>query len=70
MAALGVLSALPVTSARACDNDRYPCPIVSQTQDNGRRGGSLAHAVAQENEPRRTAGRETAREDRRRSIAH
>ena len=33
MAALGVLSALPVTSARACDNDRYPCPIVSQTQD-------------------------------------
>jgi hypothetical protein len=33
MAALGVLSSLPVTGARACDNDRYPCPIVSQTQD-------------------------------------
>jgi outer membrane biosynthesis protein TonB len=33
MAALGVLSSVPVTGARACDNDRYPCPIVSQTQD-------------------------------------
>ena len=33
MAALGVLSSLPVTGARACDNDRYPCPIVSQTPD-------------------------------------
>jgi hypothetical protein len=33
MAALGVLSSVPVTGARACDNDRYPCPIMSQTQD-------------------------------------
>ena len=33
MAAIGVLSALPATRARACDNDRYPCPIVAQPQD-------------------------------------
>ena len=33
MAALGVLSALPATRARACDNDRYPCAIVAQPQD-------------------------------------
>jgi len=33
IAALGVLSSVPVTGARACDNDRYPCPIMSQTQD-------------------------------------
>ena len=33
MAALGVLSALPATHAQACDNDRYPCPIVAQPQD-------------------------------------
>ena len=34
MAALGGVIALPATGARACDNDRYPCPIVSQTQDS------------------------------------
>jgi hypothetical protein len=34
MAAIGVLSALPATRARACDNDRYPCPIVAQPQDS------------------------------------
>ena len=34
MAALGVLSMLPATRARACDNDRYPCPIVAQPQDS------------------------------------
>jgi hypothetical protein len=33
MTALGALSGLPVSGARACDNDRYPCPIVSQPQD-------------------------------------
>jgi hypothetical protein len=35
----------------------------------GRRYGALARAAAQESEPRGTAGRETTREDRRRSIA-
>ena len=33
MAALGVSSGLSLSGARACDNDRYPCPIVSQTED-------------------------------------
>lgn len=31
--AAGVLATLPVASAQACDNDRYPCPVVTQTQD-------------------------------------
>jgi hypothetical protein len=31
--AAGVLTGLPVTGAQACDNDRYPCPIVAQTQE-------------------------------------
>jgi hypothetical protein len=33
MAVAGVLAALPTVDARACDNDRYPCPIVSQPQE-------------------------------------
>jgi hypothetical protein len=33
MAVAGVLAALPTVDARACDNDRYPCPIVSQQQE-------------------------------------
>ena len=27
-----MLAALPATSAQACDNDRYPCPIVAQPE--------------------------------------
>ena len=56
MAALGVLSALPVTSARACDNDRYPCPIVSQTQDT-------AGAAARSLTPSRKKTSRDARQD-------
>ena len=33
MAAAGILAGLTVTAARACDNDRYPCPIVSPAPD-------------------------------------
>src|SRR5262245_30836935 len=33
MAGAGVLAGLPVTEARACDNDRYPCPVVAQPQE-------------------------------------
>ena len=33
MAAAGVLSGLPARSAQACDNDRYPCPVVAQPQE-------------------------------------
>jgi hypothetical protein len=32
IAAAAMLAALPATSARACDNDRYPCPIVAQPE--------------------------------------
>jgi len=56
MAALGVLSALPVTSARACDNDRYPCPVVSQTQDT-------AGAAARSPTPSRKKTSRDARQD-------
>src|SRR5262249_4751697 len=33
VAALGALAGLSITGARACDNDRYACPIVSQPQE-------------------------------------
>jgi hypothetical protein len=33
MAGAGMLAGLTVTAARACDNDRYPCPIVSPAPD-------------------------------------
>ena len=33
MAGAGVLAGLSVTSAQACDNDRYPCPVVAQPQE-------------------------------------
>jgi hypothetical protein len=32
VAAVAMLAALPATSAQACDNDRYPCPIVAQPE--------------------------------------
>jgi len=43
VAALGVLSALSLSGARACDNDRYPCPIVSQIEDTA---GAAARSPA------------------------
>src|SRR5258708_12424481 len=33
LAAAGVLAGLPARSAQACDNDRYPCPVVAQPQE-------------------------------------
>ena len=33
MAAASVLAGLPARSAQACDNDRYPCPVVAQPQE-------------------------------------
>src|SRR5262245_17281452 len=33
MAGAAVLAGLPLTQARACDNDRYPCPVVAQPQE-------------------------------------
>ena len=56
MAALGVLSMLPATRARACDNDRYPCPIVAQPQDT-------ASTAARPPAPSRNKASRAARED-------
>jgi len=33
MAAAGALAGLAARSAQACDNDRYPCPIVAQPHE-------------------------------------
>jgi hypothetical protein len=33
VAAAGVLAGMPARSAQACDNDRYPCPVVAQPQE-------------------------------------
>ena len=33
MAATGVFAGLSARSAQACDNDRYPCPVVAQPQE-------------------------------------
>jgi hypothetical protein len=33
MATAGVLAGLPARSAQACDNDRYPCPVMAQPQE-------------------------------------
>ena len=33
MAPAGALAGLPARSAQACDNDRYPCPVVAQPQE-------------------------------------
>ena len=56
MAAIGVLSALPATRARACDNDRYPCPIVAQPQDT-------ASTAARPPAPARNKASRAARQD-------
>ena len=56
MAALGALSALSATGARACDNDRYPCPIVAQPQDT-------ASTAARPPAPSRNKASRAARQD-------
>jgi hypothetical protein len=56
MAALGVLSGMPLTGARACDNDRYPCPVVSQTED-------AAGVAARSPAPARKKASRAARQD-------
>jgi len=56
VAALGVLSGLSLSGARACDNDRYPCPIVSQTED-------AAGAAARSPAPARKKASRTATQD-------
>jgi hypothetical protein len=34
MATAGVLAALPLTNAQACDDDRFPCPIVTDNSQS------------------------------------
>jgi hypothetical protein len=55
MAGAGVLAGLPVTQAQACDNDRYPCPVVAQPQE-------AADAAARPPQSRKKASR-AARHD-------
>ena len=34
--AAGLLTGLPLSNALACDNDRFPCPIVSDAPEHDR----------------------------------
>src|SRR5262245_35988453 len=54
---VGLVGGLPMTAAQACDNDRYPCPIVSQTQN-------APDATARPSTSRKKASR-SARQDER-----
>jgi hypothetical protein len=56
MAGAGMLASVSVTGARACDNDRYPCPIVPQAQE-------VAGAAAKSPAPSRKKPTHAARQD-------
>jgi hypothetical protein len=56
MATAGVLAALPLTNAQACDDDRFPCPIVT---DNSQSDSAEA--------PRKKANRATRPEEKARA---
>jgi hypothetical protein len=60
-AAAGVLAALPARSAQACDNDRYPCPVVAQPQE--------ADAAVRSPPSRKKASRATPNDDKARAKA-
>ena len=60
MAGAGVLAGLSVTSAQACDNDRYPCPVVAQPQE-------AADAAARP--PRKKASRVARHDEKARAKA-
>src|SRR5262249_44657584 len=60
MAGAGVLAGLSVTSAQACDNDRYPCPLVAQPQQ-------AADAAARP--PRKKASRAAQHDEKARAKA-
>jgi hypothetical protein len=61
MAAAGVLAALPARSAQACDNDRYPCPVVAQPQE--------ADATVRSPPSRKKASRAAPNDDKARAKA-
>jgi hypothetical protein len=56
MATAGVLAALPLTNAQACDDDRFPCPVVT---DNSQSDSAEA--------PRKKANRATRPEEKARA---
>lgn len=62
MAAAGVLAALPARSAQACDNDRYPCPVVAQPQE-------AADAAVRSPQSRKKAGRAARHDEKPRAKA-
>jgi hypothetical protein len=61
MAGAGVLAGLPVTQAQACDNDRYPCPVVAQPQE--------APDAAARPQPRKKASRAARHDEKARAKA-
>jgi hypothetical protein len=61
MAGAGVLAGLSVTQAQACDNDRYPCPVVAQPQE--------APDAAARPQPRKRASRAARRDENARAKA-
>ena len=61
MAAAGVLAGLPARSAQACDNDRYPCPVVAQPQE--------ADAAVQSQPSRKKASRAAPQDEKARAKA-
>jgi len=60
-AAAGVLAGLPARSAQACDNDRYPCPVVAQPQE--------ADAAVRPPQSRKKASRAAPRDEKARAKA-
>jgi len=62
MAGAGVLAGLPVTQAQACDNDRYPCPVVAQPQE-------AADAAARPPQSRKKASRAARHDEKARAKA-
>jgi hypothetical protein len=60
VAAAGVLAGLPTRSAQACDNDRYPCPVVAQPQE--------ADAVVRSPPSRKKASRAASQDEKARAT--
>ena len=45
-AAAGAFAGLPLSTAQACDNDRFPCPIVVDSAQETREAPSRASPAA------------------------
>jgi hypothetical protein len=58
-AAAGAFAGLPLSTAQACDNDRFPCPIVADTTQEATEAPSRAAPAAQ---PRKRKTNQTARQ--------